>query len=127
MVFSMEGFKHFKNILHPNIVKNSNEYLENRLYHLPPYHGCGKRNRNGTNKEIDYKRGEHCFFPTEKKYWKKKKKIQRKVKFTRYMSVLGTNFYAKTKKRMWFDYEQNCFKPRSNWFNNNDPYFKYNM
>ena len=67
MVFSIEGFKHFKSILHPNIVKNSNEYLKNRLHHLPPYHGCGKRNRNGTNKEIDYKRGEHCFFPTEKK------------------------------------------------------------
>ena len=67
------------------------------------------------------------FFPTEKKYWKKNKRIQRKIKFTRYMSGFGTNFYAKTKKRMWFDYEQNCFKPRSKWFKNKDPYFEYNM
>ena len=68
-----------------------------------------------------------AFSQLKKNIGRKKKKIQRKVKFTRYMSVLGTNFYAKTKKRMWFDYEQNCFKPRSNWFNNNDPYFEYNM
>ena len=68
-----------------------------------------------------------AFFQLKKKYWKKRKKLQQKVKFTRYMSGLGTNFYAKTKKRMWFDYDQNCYKPRSNWFNNKDPYFEYNM
>ena len=124
MFFSVEGFNRFKNMLHPNIVKNANKYLKNGCYHLPTYHGCGKKNRNGTNKEIDYKRGEYCFFPTEKKYWKKKR-IQRKVKFTRYMSTLGTNFYAKTKKM--FDYEQNCCKPRSKWFKNKDPYFEYNL
>ena len=43
MVFSIEGFKHFKNILHPNIVDNANEYLKNGYYHFPTYHGCGKK------------------------------------------------------------------------------------
>ena len=28
------------------------------------YHGCHKKNRNGTLKEIDYKRGKICLFPT---------------------------------------------------------------
>ena len=93
-----------------------------------------EKNKNGTNKEIDYKRGEYCFFPTEKRYWKpyakisnKTKRLNRNVKFTRYMSVLGTNFYAKTKERMWYDYNKNCFKPRSEWFKNKDPYFEYNL
>ena len=87
-----------------------------------------KKNRNGTNKEIDYKRGKYCFFPTEKRYWKpyakisKKTKTRRVVKFTRYMSNLGINFYAKTKKRMWYDYSKKCFRPRSEWYKNNDPF-----
>ena len=49
-----------------------------------PTTDVGKKNRNGTNKEIDYKRGEYCFFPTEKKYWKKKKEYNKKL------SLLGT-------------------------------------
>ena len=28
------------------------------------YHGCHKKNRNGTHKEIDYKRGKISLFPT---------------------------------------------------------------
>ena len=98
MVFSIEGFKHFKNILHPNIVENSNEYLKNRLYHLPTYHGCGKRNRNGTNKEIDYKRGEHCFFPTERKYWKKKKDYNEKLSLLGICLFLEQTSMQKLKK-----------------------------
>ena len=43
MFFSVEGFNRFKNMLHPNIVKNANEYLKNGYYHLPTYHGCGKK------------------------------------------------------------------------------------
>ena len=98
MVFSIEGFKHFKNILHPNIVENSNEYLKNRLYHLPTYHGCGKRNRNGTNKEIDYKRGEHCFFPTVRKYWKKKKDYNEKLSLLGICLFLEQTSMQKLKK-----------------------------
>ena len=84
-------------------------------------------------KKLIIKEANIVFFQLKKnigsrtKQFQKKKRLQRKVKFTRYMSVLGTNFYAKTKKRMWFDYEQNCFKPRSEWFNNKNPYFEYNI
>ena len=28
------------------------------------YHGCSRVNRNGTNKLIDYRRGERCICPT---------------------------------------------------------------
>ena len=78
MVFSIEGFKHFKNILHPTITENARHYLKNEYYYFPTYHSCGKKNRNGTNKEIDYKRDEYCFFPTEKRYWKPYVKISKK-------------------------------------------------
>ena len=102
MVFTIESFNHYKNIFHPNLLANKDHYLKNRLYHFPIYHGSGLRNRNGTNKIIDYKRGCQCLFPTDKRYWKpyhklSKKAISRRVKFTRYMSNLGMNCFAKTK------------------------------
>ena len=103
MSFLKETFEHFKNIIHPNIRENADHYLNNGYYCFPAYHGCGLKNRNGTNKSIDYKHGYQYLFPTEKRYWKpyakiSKKKISRNVKFTIYMSNLGINYYAKTKK-----------------------------
>ena len=38
------------------------------------------------------------------------------------MSNLGINFYAKTKKRMWYDYSKKCLRPRSEWYKNNNPF-----
>ena len=132
MSFAREGFEHFKNIFHPNVRKNADHYLTNGWYRFPPYHGCGLRNRNGSNNLIDYKRGYQCLFPTEKRHWKpyakiSKNKISRNVKFTRYMSNLGINCYAKTKKRMWYDYDKKCYKPRADWYKNNVPFFEYNI
>ena len=132
MVFSIEGFEHFKNILHPNLVANKNHYLRDRLYVFPPYHGCGLRNKNGTNKEIDYKRGYQCLFPTESRYWKPYKEINKKlrkrnIKYTRYMSKLGINSYAKTKQRLWYDWNQKRYRPRQEWFRHKDRFVEYDF
>ena len=132
MVFSKEGFEHFKSIFHPNLIANKHHYFKNGLYIFPSYHGCGLRNKNGTNKEIDYKRGYQCLFPTEKRYWKPYKTINKKnliknVKLTRYMSNLGINCYAKTKQRMWYDWDKKCYRPRAEWFKNRDPFFEYDL
>ena len=43
MVFSIEGFEHFKNILHPTITENARHYLKNGYYYFPTYHSCGKK------------------------------------------------------------------------------------
>ena len=44
MVFSIEGFEHFKNILHPSITENARHYLKNGYYYyFPAYHSCGKK------------------------------------------------------------------------------------
>ena len=34
------------------------------------YHGCHKKNRNGTHKKIDYKRGKRYFFPANSRCWR---------------------------------------------------------
>ena len=78
MGFTIRSFEHFKNIFHPNIIANKEHYLKDRIYRFPPYHGCDLRNRNGTNKLIDYKRDYQCLFPTEKRYWKLYNKICKK-------------------------------------------------
>ena len=72
MRFDKDSFDYFENIIHPNIVANKNHYLKNRLYIFKPYHGCSYRNKNGTHKLIDFKRGHQCITPTSKRYWKKK-------------------------------------------------------
>ena len=88
MIFSLEGFEYFKNIIHPNIFANKNHYLI--------------RNKNGTNKKIDYKRGYQCFFPTDKRYWKRYKNINKKLRMRN-----GINAFAKTKQRLWYDWKKN--------------------
>ena len=124
--FSKEGFEHFKSILHPDLRANADHYFDNGMYRFPVYHGCGLRNRNGTNKLIDYKRGYQCLFPADKKYWKpyseiSKDKIRQDINYTRYMSTLGLNYYAKTKGQLWYDWDEQCYKPKSAWFKGNNP------
>ena len=58
MKLTYKCYEHFKGILHPNLKANADHYYDNGFYVFPIYHGCGHRNRNGTNKRIDYKRGE---------------------------------------------------------------------
>ena len=37
------------------------------------------------------------------------------------MSNLGLNFFAKTKGDLWYDWFENKFKPKSEWFKGRDP------
>ena len=125
MRFDKDSFDYFENIIHPNIVANKNHYLKNRLYIFKPYHGCSYRNKNGTNKLIDFKRGHQCITPTSKRYWKKNvcgRLVPGKLHYTRYMSNVDLNYFAKTKKRQWYDYKKKCYRDRKEWFRNKDPY-----
>ena len=103
-----ESCEHFKSIIHPNVRHNINHYRDAGVINLPVYHGCGRVNRNGTRKHIDYKRCEQCVLPTQKANKKPSKDIKRKylhekVYFTRYMSNLGLNTLPKTKGDLWYD------------------------
>ena len=48
------------------------------------YHGCGLRNRNNTQKQICYRRGESCISGTNEQCWRKNKSkyLTKKVYFT---------------------------------------------
>ena len=74
-------------ILHPNIITNLDSYKQkDGSYLLLQFHGCDYKNRNGTRKKTDYKRGNQCLIPTNNLYWRKTKdKYKDKVKiyFTR--------------------------------------------
>ena len=60
--------------LHPNLVNNIQSYKqEDGCYLFPKYRGCDYRNRNGTRKSIDYKRGQQYLMPTNNPYWRVKK------------------------------------------------------
>ena len=125
MRFTTEMFEHFKAIIHPNLRVNADHYLDMGWYKFPAFHGCGHRNRNGTNKLIDYKRGQQCLFPTDKQYWKpykdiSKDKLRKDINYTRYMSNYGLNYFAKTKGHLWYDWNEHRYKPKSDWYNGKD-------
>ena len=56
-VMTVEYFELVKDYLHPNLKCFINEYKEGNLIILPPFHGCGHRNKNGTRKLINYTKG----------------------------------------------------------------------
>ena len=131
MSFTIMELEHFKNIFHLNLIANKDHYLKDKIYRFPPYHGCGLKNRNGTNKLIDYKRGHQCLFPTEKHYWRSCKTLLSRPKghliYMRYLTNLGINEFAKTRKREWYDWNKKCYISRKKWFRNEDPFFRYNI
>ena len=49
------------------------------------YHSYHQKNRNGTHKEIDCKRGKQCLFPTNSRCWRptKMKYLERRTYHTR--------------------------------------------
>ena len=90
-VLTVEYFNKIKDYVHPNPQTIIKVYQNGNLITLPPYHGCGHRNKNGTRKLIDYARGYRCVTPSWRNYWKKdvRAKYQRKIGdfyVTRYMT-----------------------------------------
>ena len=55
MRFTHKSYERFKGIFHPHLRANADHYFDNGYYNFPVFHGCGLRNRNGTNKRMDYK------------------------------------------------------------------------
>ena len=108
VILTTETFNNIKDYLHPNlnkIVKEDKLKNDKRVY-LPPYHGCGYRNKNGTRKSIDYGRGYRCITPSWRRSWKKdvKEKYLRKK-------------YPKTRYRLNSEY-RNLFKNKGNYVYN---------
>ena len=129
MRFSEEIFERLKSIFHPKLRKNIEKFKIENYFIFPHYHGCGKRNRNGTNKKINYKIGEICKKPTDYLNWKSMndipwENIQHKIYLTRYGSNYGMNNFAKNKGRQWFDWDKKQYIDRSHWIVPENLYFK---
>ena len=93
MRFPEETYERMKSIIHPKLRKNIDNFKIDGYYVFPHYHNCGKQNRNGTNKKINYGIGEICKSPMYKLNWKsmydiKWESIQHKIYFTRDMTTI---------------------------------------
>ena len=129
MRFSEDTYKRIKSIIHPKIRKNIPNFKIDSYYVFPHYHNCGKRNRNGTNKKINYSVGEMCKSPTYKSNWKcmydiSLDSLPHKIYLTRYMSTVGMNNFAKTQGRKWFDWDKKQYFDRSLWYTSEYSYYK---
>ena len=70
-VLTVEYFNKIKDYVHPNLQTIIKDHQNGNLITLPPFHGCGHRNKNGTRKLIDYAHGYRCITPSWRNYWKK--------------------------------------------------------
>ena len=116
--FSEETYERMKSIIHPKLRKNIDNFKIDGYYVFPHYHDCGKRNRNGTNKKINYKIGEICKKPTDHFNWKSLYDIEwkntpHKICFTRYGSNYGMNNFPKNKGRQWFGWDKKQYFDKS--------------
>ena len=107
-ILTTETFNSIKDYLHPNLDKivKDDKLKDNKLVILPPYHGCGYKNKNGTKKSIDYGRGHRCITPSWRRSWKKDVK-------KKYL----TKKYPKTRYRLNSEY-RNLFKNKGNYVYN---------
>ena len=110
MIFSTEYYEKMKDYFHPRLHHFIDNYLgaNNDLIMLPPYHGYGLKNRNGTKKLIDHRNGKQCLFPV----WSNGKEVGDSCyrPFTRYISFSGTDrVLFKNKGNSIFNYSTNQY------------------
>ena len=70
-ILTVEYFNHVIDYIHPNLHTFIKDYQNRNLITLPPFHGCSHRNRNGTNKLINYSSECQCITPTWRDYGEK--------------------------------------------------------
>ena len=116
VILTTETFNSIKDYLHPNldkIVKEDKLKNDKKVY-LPPYHGCGYRNKNGTRKSIDYGRGYRCITPSWRRSWKKdvkEKYLRKKYPKTRYRLNSEYRNLFKNKGNYVYNYKLQKYKP----------------
>ena len=119
MRMSEETYERLKSVFHPKLRRNIRKFKQENYFIFPLYHGCGKKNRNGTNKKINYSVGEMCISPMYSLLPKvnniKLKYLPQKIYFTRYGGQFGMKNFAKTKGKKWFDWDKGQFFERELW------------
>ena len=116
VILTTETYNSIKNYLHPNLHKiiKEDKLKDDKLIVLPPFHGCGYRNKNGTRKLIDYSRGHRCLTPSWRRSWKKNVKdkyFSKKYPKTRYLLNTEYRNLFKNKGNYVYNYELKIYKP----------------
>ena len=116
MILRTETFNSIRDYLHPNLdeIVEKGKLKDDKLIVLPPYHGCGYRNKNGTKKSIDYGRGYKCITPSWRRSWKKsvkEKYLSRKYPKTRYRLNSEYRNLFKNKGNYVYNYKLQKYKP----------------
>ena len=116
VILTTETFNSIRDYLHPNLDKivKDDKLKDDKLIVLPPYHGCGYRNKNGTKKSIDYGRGHRCITPSWRRSWKKnvkEKYLRKKYPKTRYRLNSEYRNLFKNKGNYVYNYKLQKYKP----------------
>ena len=88
-----------KDYLHADLHDFIHYYRQGNIFDLPLYHGCNKKNRNGTRKPIEYNQGHQCIVPTNKLYWRKTKDKYKKIGSRNTKTVYWTRYTTWTNRR----------------------------
>ena len=99
-----EYFDKMKDYFHPNIATFIDHYTgDNGVFELPPFHGCGLKNRNGTKKLLDYRNGKQCLC----RVWSdENSKIEYGTyTMTRYMTQGRFRYLCKNKENCLWNYK----------------------
>ena len=119
MRMSEETYERLKSVFHPKLRRNIRKFKQENYFIFPLYHRCGKKNRNGTNKKINYSVGEMCISPTYSLLPKvnniKLKYLPQKIYFTRYGGQFGMQNFVKTKGKKWFNWDKGQFFENEQW------------
>ena len=122
MRFSESVYQKFKSIIHPKLKANIHKFKKDGYYSLPTYHGCGKkRNRNGTNKKVNYRNGDWYSMGTHNQNWEDWYEIDYyllpcKMYFARFTPEIGLNKLAKHKGYMWYDWDKKMYIDNREWY-----------
>ena len=110
MIISRDYYEKMHDYFHPRF----HDFIrtrfgpEDELIFVPTHHGCGLKNKNGSNKLIDYRNGERCYSPA----WTSGKEVSGEFNtfpLTRYMSFYGNGTFFKNKGVTIFNYKTNRF------------------
>ena len=108
MIISRDYYEKMHDYFHPRF----HDFIRTRfgpddeLIFVPSHYGCGLKNKNGSNKLIDYRNGERCNSPA----WTSGKEVPgdcNSFRLTRYMSFYGNGTFLKNKGLTVFNYRTN--------------------
>ena len=112
-MFSKVFYYDIHDYFHPNFHKFIHQYTceEDNLFFLPPYHGCGLKNKFGRKIPVDYKNGKKCTNACWRQEKLRKFIYPFSIAYTRYMpySDEKVKTFFKSKEDYIYNYRTNQF------------------